>query len=311
MSQQKAIVDKLLTNVSSAYRPDGYVADMFLPTARSMQKTGKLGILGKDHLRIESSIIGGDGAYPRVKSVVRSTDSYSIEGHGLHDIVTEDDYSNVELPFDAENEKTLGLTTKLALEKEYSLANALSDTAILTQNTTLAGSSQFSDYLNSDPISVFATARAAVKAGCGVPADTAIIPWEVINKIKYHPQFLASLGYKDKRPGGLNYQEIADLLEVKRLLVPTCMYNSAKEGQTASLSAVWGKHIILAVAPQSAQKEQVSLGYNMVLIGRERRRVFKSPVSNPPNATQVLVDDHYDHFLSNVLAGYLIKNSIA
>lgn len=311
MSQQKASVDKLLTNVSSGYFPEGMISEKCLPTIRSVQKTGKLGDYGTDHLRIENSLIGGQGEYRRIRQIVRGSSTYSVEGHGLEGIVTEDDYSNVELPYDAEEDQVLNLTSKLALEKEKALADTLADTAVLTQNVTLSGSNQFDDYLNSDPLDVLSDARASVKSGCGVPPSCAIVPWEVFNKLKYHPAFLASLGFKDNRPGGLTMGEFAQILEVKKLWIPEISYNSAKEGQTAVLAPVWGKHIIMAVCPDSAAKRQVSLGYLVNLVGRDKRRVFKYSISNPPNALGILVDDHYDMFISNALAGYLIKNAIA
>ncbi len=308
----KAIQDLLLTSQSSAYIPEGLVADQVLPVINSMQSTGKLAAYGTQHLRIESDIKGGRGKYPRVESITRSTSSYSIEGHGLEGMVTEDDYSNVQDPFDAELDETMGLTSKLALGKEKALADTLTDTAILTQNTTLSGTSQFNDYANSDPLAVFMAAKAAIKAGCGAIDNlVGIMSWEVANAIQYHPAFLQMLGYNYARPGGLNYDEIAKILGVKKLYVPRASFESAKEGQSSVLAPVWGKHIVLGVLPDSAAKYQISLGYMIKFANRPVRRVTKWNINNPAFSKAILVDDHYDMVVSNVGAGYLIKNAIA
>lgn len=312
MAQQKAIQDILLSNVSSGYFPTGFISEDVLPVIRSKEKTGKLGKYGTAHLRVESTIIGGEGRYPRVKVQSRSTDSYSVEGHGLEGQVTEDDYSNVQQPFDAEKDEVLGLSTTLAVGKEKALGDTLGDTAILTQNTTLVGASQFNDSLNSNPLSVFNTAHLAIKDGCGEVANVAIIPWRVYQKgLKYHPQLLDALGYKDNRPGGIKENELADIFGVERIYIPKASYESAKEGQSSSLAEIWGRNIVFAVLPKTAQKYQVSLGYLVNLLGRDKRRVFKYPTQNPPNGKSILVDDHYDMFISNVGAGYLIKDAIA
>ncbi len=311
MAQMKAIVDKLLTNASSAYIPEGFISDSVLPTIQSKQNTGKLGKYGTDFLRIENTIRGGRGAYQRVDVIKRTTDSYDIEGHGLEGIVTEDDYDNVELPFDAEKDEVMGLSTMLAVGKEKALADTLTDTAVLTQNTTLAGTDQYSDYLNSDPIDDFNTARETVKAGAGIAPNVAILSWEVFNKLKFHPGLLDALGYKDNRPGGLKGQELADVLEVKKIFIAEAMYESAKEGQTGVLAPIWGKHMVFAVLPEQARKYQVSLGYLVRKMGRPSRRVTKWTVNNPPNSKAILVDDAYDMFISNALAGYLIKDAVA
>lgn len=311
MSQQSAIIDKLLTNVSSMYVPEGFISESLFPVVESMQKTGKLAKYGTDHLRIEQTIIGGQGKYSRIATVVRSNSSYSIEGHGLEGLVTEDDYSNVEKPYDAEADETLGITSTIMVGKEKGLADVLSDTAVLTQNTTLSGTSQWSDYANSDPVDDFITARKAVKDGCGFAPDLAVMSWDVFQILKYHPGILDALGYKDNRTGGLTGQEMADVLNVKRVLVGEASYESANKGQTSSLASIWGKHLIFAKMPAKAMKYQTSLGYCFKLKGRKARRVLKWSVNNPPNSKAILVDDHYDFCITNANAGYLIKDSVA
>lgn len=310
MSQLRAIVDKLLTNVSSMYVPEGYISEALLPFVGSAQKTGKLGKYGLGHLRVETSITGGRGMYRRVEPITRSSDSYEIEGHGLEGLVTKDDYRNVEKPFDAENDEVIGLVSQLWVEKEKVLADALADTGTLTQNTTLSGTSQLSDYDNSDPIGVFSTARAAVRTGCGKAPDTAWMDWAVKNKLKFHPALLDLLGFKDNRPGGLNDAELAMALDVKRVMIADVSYNSAAEGQNDSLAAVWGKHVWFGVLPAQAQVRQVSGGYRIGFNGSTPRKVYKYAVNNPPEATAILVEDEYDFFLKPT-ALYLVKNAIA
>lgn len=311
MSQMKAQVDKLLTDVSSAYIPQDYISEMILPTVQCAQYTGLLGKHGTAHLRIENTVKGGRGKYRRVETRQYTTQSFFIEGHGLEGMVTKEDYKNVEAPFDAERDEAIGLSTILWLEKEKALSDTLGDTAIITQNTTLSGTSQFNDYNNSSPIEVFRDARAAVKAGCGAKADTAIMSWDVQETLRFHPALLDSLGYKYDRPGGLTDEELARALLVKRVLVGDAMYESAAEGQTSALLPVWAKNIIFAVCPDKAAIMQISLGYMMRLTGSSPRKTYKEANFNPPGSTKLLVEDEYDMLISNAGAAYLIKNAIA
>jgi hypothetical protein len=311
MSQMKAMVDKLLTDVSSGYFPSEFICEKILPEVQSKQSSGKLGKYGTAHLRIENSLKGGRAKYRRVEAITRSTTDFYIEGHGLEGMVTQDDYDNVEDPFKAEEDETVGLTSMLWLEKEKLLADSLANTSVLTQNVTLSGSSQLSDYLNSDPIAAFAAARLAVRNGCGAPPDTGIMDWGVWNKIRFHPAILDALGFKDNRPGGLTESELASAMGVKQLLIGQAVYESAAEGQASSLQPVWGKHIIFAVCPAKAQVRQLSLGYMVRKTGTTPRKVYKQSVFNPPGSTEILVEDNYDMLFSNAGAGYLIKNAIA
>ncbi len=211
MSQLKAQVDKLLTSVSSGYFPKGFICEMVLPEVKSAQSSGLLGKYGTGHLRIENTVSGGRGKYRRIETQARTTQAFLIEGHGLEGMVSKADYRNVEDPFDAERDETNGLTSVLWLEKEKMLADTLTSTAILTQNTTLSGTSQFSDYNNSDPISVVSTAINAIIDGCGTDEDIAmILDVKTFKKLRFHPMLLDALGYKQNRPGGLKEQEMAD-----------------------------------------------------------------------------------------------------
>jgi hypothetical protein len=311
MSLLKAQVDKLLTNVSVAVKSEGLIGDMVFPAVQSAQSSGKLGKYGTDHLRLERSITGGRGQYRRVEVVSRTSDTYLIESHGLEGLVTEDDYRNVEQPFEAESDETAGLTSVIALEKEKILADAIFSTSIITQNTTLSGTSQYDDYLNSNPIVDFSTARGTVLDGCGAEANAAIVPWKVWNILRFHPAMLNALGFKDNRPGGLSKQELAIAMGVDEIMVPSAVYESAKEGQTSSLSQIWGNSILFYRKPVGGApaKMQMSLGYQMRLTGRTRR-VFKYSVNNPPNSNAIIVDDSYDFLIAYVKSAYLIKDAI-
>lgn len=309
--QMSAQVDKILSGVSNGYFPSGYISEAILPMVQVDQYTGKLAKYSNSHLRIERSITGGEGKYRRVTPITRTQDSYEIEGHGLEGLVTKRDKKNLDKPYDAEKDEVLGLTAQIWLEKEKLLADTLGDTSVITQNTTLSGTDQFSDYTNSDPIDVFNTAVNAVYLGSGMAPNFAAMDWKTARILRYHPVLLESLGYKDNRPGGLTDDEIAKALGIKKVFAAQVIYNSAKEGQSDSLAAVWGKNIVLGVAPDRAVPYQVSLGYRLQLRGEGPRKVYKYAINNPPGSTGILVEDEYDYLIANTGAGYLIKDAIA
>lgn len=311
MAQLKAQVDKLLTNVSSALIPQGYVSEALLPKIAVVQSTGLLGKYGNAHLRIEHSLMGGRGKAKRVESITRSTQTYIMEQHGLEGVVTADDYRNVEKPFDAERDEVMGLSTLLWLGKEKALADSLGSTSVITQNTTLSGTAQFNDYANSDPIGKFKTARQTVRSGCGLPPNTAVMDWAVMNTLAYHPGILAALGFTYNRAGQLSEVELAKAMGVDKLLVAKAVYNSANEGQPDSIGAVWGKNIVFGYLPDAAVPYQKSLGYYLVYSDQKPRQVYKFAIDNPPNSTGIIVQDAYDMLISDVSCGYLIKNAIA
>lgn len=309
-SQSGAIQDMLLTSFSNKITPIGFIAEKVFPLVNVVQSTGKLGKYGTSHMRIVDTITGGKNKYPSVQTRSFNTETYSIEKHGLEDIVTEEDYANVQQPFDAERDTTEELITLLQVSKEKGLADTLTDTGVVTQNVTLAGTSQLSDFTNSDPLDDFNTARGTIYSSAGIPPDTVIMSWLVYNTIRFHPALLDKLGFKEARVGGLTDQELARALMVDRILIGAATYESAKENQTSNIQPIWNKDIVFGVLPESVSKRQMTAGYRFQQFGAPRR-VFKSAVNNPPNATEILCDDSYDQVISQTGALYLIKDAIA
>lgn len=311
MAQVKAMVDKLLTNVSNAYIPSGYISEEALPTLSVKQKTGKIGKYGTSHLRIVGSKMSGRGKAPRFEPIIRNVDdTYSIETHGLEGLVTEDDYDNVEEPFDAEKDETAGLTSAIWLEKEYAFKTAVTDTSVITQNVTLSGTDKWSDYTNSDPLDDVKTAQNTVLDGCGFNPNRAIISLKLYNTLKYHPKILSALGFAQNRAGLLSKEDIMKALDVEFLHIGSVSYETAKLGQTSSMQQMWNSDAVFYYAPKTAGKYQKSLGYYMQLSGRGARRVYKYPIDNPPNSKGIIVQDSYSFELTDPKCAYLIKSAI-
>ena len=307
----KAQVDKLLSNVSNSYQSAGFVSELILPMISPAQYSGLLGGYGNNHLKLEGMLAGGLGKYKNVNPITTTQTPYNIGSYGLEGFVSARDRANYDQPFEAERDMVAGLTSLITIFKEVTLASTMANTAILTQGTTLTGTNQWNDYTNSTPIGDVNAAKVAIKNSTGVLPNFMVLDWAVANTLKYHPQLLNNLGFNFARPGGLTAQEIAMALDIEKIYVATCNYDSAKEGQTSIFVPIWGKNAYFGYAPNSAAPFQASLGYRLQKSGTSPRRVFKYTVNNPPDTTAILVDDEFQFFLSNPLAAYRITNSIA
>lgn len=311
MAVTKALIDKYLTGASKMITPEGFIGEGLLPVIKVKQNSGKLAGYGTDHLRILNVVMGGRGKAPRFSNMTRSSDSYFIENHGLEGMVTKDDFDNVEDPYDAREDEMIGLVTVLKLSREKALADNFTSTSVMTSNETLSGISQFSDYVNSDPLSKFKTAQESVYDSTGVAPDTAVMSWKVANTLVYHPGILDALGFTQNRAGTLTERELAQAMKVQNIKVGAPKYESANLGQTSSLADVWGKDIVFCKLPAVAQKHQVSLGYTVRKGNESPYETSRWQMNNPRGAEGILVTDNYDDLLSNVGAAYLIKDAIA
>ncbi len=314
MSIVAAQISKLLTNVSNKINPEGFLSEEIFPVLNVKQQSGKIGKHSKDHLRIVNTVVVGAGKAPKIEISYATASTYYIDTHALRAQVTKEDYANVELPFKAEEDRTSALTILLKLSKEKALADTLADTAVVTQNVTLSGTGQLSDYANSDPIGKFLTAREAVLEGCGFEPNVAWMDTKVAGRLAFHPGILEALGYTQARAGQLSPEELAKAMGVEKLLIGKAVYNSAHLGQTDALGRVWGKHIWFGHIPKAAGLDQQSAGYHVKFAGEGSYKVFKEAVSisnGMPTSTDILTTDDYDQVLTDVTCLYLIKNAIA
>jgi hypothetical protein len=306
----KAQVDKLLSGVLMAYKPEGFICEEIFPEVKHTQYSGKLGKLTNSHLRIQNTVMGGKGAARRIDVITRLTDSFEIESHGLEGLITPRDKKNFEDPFDAEKEESTALGLAMQIGKEKSVADTLTDNSIITQGVTLTGEARFNDYVSSDPLAKFNIASQTIEDAIGVAPNVAIMNAKVRRYLRRHPAIIEFIRGKVQPGARLTDAELAEVMDVERVLVASAKYNSAKEGQTDVLKNIWGNHIVFGVLPAKAEVGQMSGGYQVRLQGSAPRQVRKWAVNNPPDSDAILCTDEYDMLLSNAAAFYLIKDAV-
>lgn len=311
-TQLRAIVDKLLSNVSQKIVPEGYIAEMILPMIPVTQFSGLLGGYSNDHLRISSTITSGKTPFGRIDVEATTSDGYKLQQHGLSDLLTIEDFANFEQPFDARVDSVDALTTKLWLQKESELATVLGDSAVLTNGVALTGNDRWDVvHTDSNPIQDINTGQKSIQAATGRTADTLIVNFGVFQALTYHPTILDRLGFKHTRVGQVTAEELAKVFNLKRVLIGLAVFNDSVKGQSDNIVNVWGNFAVLAVAPTQATKRQVSLGYRLQKSGTAPRQVFKHIPGNPPEAEEIMVRDVYEQLITNVGAAYLIKTAIS
>lgn len=306
MAQTKALVDKLLTNVSNGIFPAGYIADKVLPDLTVKQKSGLIGQYGNSHLRASDDLIGGESQARRAEPIVRSSLTYLLETHALEGVVTADDYANVEQPYDAEADEVAGLTHLILTNKEKAFADQMMSTSVFTGRTTTPGTKYGNS--SSDPLADFKTAQNAIVDSVGMQPNAVVMSQKVFNILKYHPQLADVLGFKYNQIGSLSALDIANALNVEEVLIANAPWNTAKEGQSDAISQIWADSILFYVKPKAAAKYQVSLGYSMKMGGDLGRSVFKYDLNNPPGSSGIIVQDTYQCKIVNAKAGYLLNS---
>ena len=309
MANQPTFIDQALTAVSNAWENDDadFIADQLFPVVKVKKTTFKVGKYGKDGLRLPSnSLRTGESKAKRVNLTRGYDDIGPLQEHSLSDFITKDDYSMTDDPFDPESDSVENIKSIMALIDEKDLASQLTNTSIVTQNTTLSGASQWNDYDNSDPI---ANIVAGITTGKFVTYNTIAMGQEVWYTLSQHPVILDRLKWSER--GVVTQEAFLSLLApygITKLLIGKAKENSGKEGLADVVGSVWGKNVILAFVQPKPGRKKVNGGYKFQL--EKGAEVTREAKANP-NGTELVNTDYYGHFLLSADCFYLIKNATA
>lgn len=302
-------VDPMLTNVAIAYSNDAYIAEQVFPSFNVAKQSGKHFIYDQGRFRLNKTLRAGGSPSNEVTLSLTTGTAYLADDHSQKMFVTDEDVSNAITPTDPYQDATEFLMDQQMVAKEYELAAMLADTAVLTQNTTLSGTSQWSDYNNSDPIANIETAKQTIHAAIHVTPNLLILGKQVWDKLKNHPAFMERVKYSAL--GVMTEQLLAEIVGVEKVVIGGAAYTNSVEGQTETTTYIWGKHAILAyVNPRIAPKLMtLGLTYTWKTLIVERLR---GSSEEDRKGTYVRVGDYYyDLKLVAAGAGYLIKNAVA
>lgn len=305
-------VDQALTNLSQAWMNDSadFIAEKIFPVIPVDKKTGKYWAYNKDNLIVPSSTLRTGEAQTQRASFGKSLNDFGpLSEHALKDFVSKDEYEMTDSPLNVDTDVTNFLNGQMAIAEEQDLATMLSDTAIVTQNTTLSGTSQWSDYSNSDPIADIKAGAVAMRTAALKVPNTAFMSWEVWMQIIDHPAILDRL--IRTQFGVVTEADVLRLLApygITKLFVGKVQKNTAAKGQTATLGSVWGKHFWLGYVTDTPGLREVNGGYTLRLNNGkyvDRHDLFD------PKGSEIRNNDYFDQMLFAAEVFYLIKNAVA
>ena len=307
-----------LTNVSLAYKNDAmsFIAERIAPKVQVVKTEGTIYSYGADNLRVLNTIRSRGGNSKGVDWTITKATHYNLEDHSIHDYIPWEDYANEEKPIDLQIDNTNILTELIVIAKEYSLAQAMQDISIMTNNITLTGTDKWSDYINSDPIEDILVGINAVKSRTGKIPNTLILAWDAYLKLMYHPKI------KDMFPASpiITAQMLKDGLTqifpmIKNLEIGMANYNNSNAGAAMNLTEIWTKTAIVAYIEPNPTKRSRTLAYTYQrdmsrLVDFVSGKGGKDIELVKRKSDFIQVSDEYDQVLVDVNCGYLIKNCI-
>lgn len=235
---------------------------------------------------------------------------------GLDDLVPNDEVE----AFNAQNMAGFSLPNPLAksvslitglilLDREIRVANLVNTlgTYLAAQRTTLVGTSQWSDFTNSNPLD-------ALLAALDIPImrpNTVVMGQAVWTKLRQHPRLIQAANASAQTGGAITRQDLADLLEVRSVLIGSGFANTAAKGQAPSFSRVWGKHCaLLYVSEDQANADQPTFGFTGQF-GTRIAGTFPETQKGLRGGQRVRVGESVLEVISSQESGYFFQNAVA
>lgn len=304
--QQDVVVDPALSNVSIKYTNETFIADLIFPIVRVEKQTGKYYVYDKSNLRVDKTNRAAGSGANEIDVGMAARGTFICDDHALKGFVADEVQDQADAALNPLIDETENITEKLLLDREITLATMLASTGNMTQNTTLSGTSQWSDYNNSDPIADVRTARTTIHTNTFKRPNTMFMSKTVFDVLVDHPAVIERIKYSQL--GVVTAELMARVFQVDKIIVGEAGYNSAAEGQTDSLAYVWGKHCWLAYISPVIRLKMLTLGATFTY----KTRIVKRWRDEDREGTYVRIgQDNYQQSLIAAACGYLIKNAIA
>jgi len=303
-------VDQALTEVSIAYRNAQLVADQLFPVVPVTKQSNKYFIYSKENFRALDDA-RRPGARANEIDWTLSTDTYFCEGHALAQALPDELRANADQAVDVDVDTTEVLTDLIYLQREIVVASKALDTSVITQNTTLSGNNQWSDFTNSDPLKAVEDQKTTIQKQIGQVPNALLVSYPVFLALRSHPKILERFKYT--QVGIIQPDHLKAVFNVDNFFVASAVKNTAQEGAADSLDYVWGKNALLFFKPPAAGRRTVSLGYQFSWLFGANTNGFlvKRYRDESRTADIVEVQLYYDAKVVAPGAGFLWQSAVA
>lgn len=321
--QRPFVVDPVLTAISVGFRNTAMmkIADLVLPRfGVSAEKFKWIEYPMGEAFNTPDARVGRLG---QVNQVIFSgtENTASVDDYGLDTPIP---YSDLQAAadaraqgrssFDPEAHATAMLTDTIENIREARVASTVFNlnTYASDKRITLSGTSQFSDYTNSDPISVIKTGLAATTI---LTPNAMVMGRDVWNRLNSHPKIVNAIKGNVSNAGIVSREQFLELFAgegISQLLIGDAMVNTAKPGQTPAYARAWGKHIALIHQNPMATVEGggITFGLTAEYGGRLSGRI-EDPDIGLNGGFRIRTGERVKELIIAKDVGYFIQNAVA
>lgn len=310
-------INEQYTSVAIAYTNTTLIADDVLPpTPVGNREFVYLRHNKDDGFTVPNTLVGRRGTPSQISfgaaELTDKTEDYALDDPIPYDDVEAAKASNIAGLTDPVGKSVEYLTNLLLLDKEIRVAGVVFNSATypVANRILLSGTSQFSDYTNSNPVS---TLLGYLDTPLMRPNMLAIgqDAWRVLRQ---HPRVVESVkasGAGLGAQGTVMREALAELLELDQVLVGQGWVNNAKRGVAASYQRVWGKHIAMFYRDSLAGPQRgTTFGFNAMWGSR-----ISGQISDPDIGMRGGIKNRVGLSCKEVISapdlGFFVQNAVA
>ena len=303
-------IDQALTNISIGYKNDAYIADLIFKPVSVNKRSDKYYVYGKERFR-QVDDRRAPGSEANEVNWRLSNDQYYAEGHALRHPISDEEVQNADDIFTLQSDATELLTDMILLNKEVDAASKLLNPDNFDSGLSVALSTKWSDYSNSNPIVDIEEAKQEVHKRSGLRVNTLVISEPVLSVLKVHPKLIEQVKYTQL--GVLTVDLIKTLFGVDQILVGSALKSTATNpGQSDVLNYIWGNSAVLAYVPPTPGKKTPAIGYSFMWNKDGQGAVnVRSWYDQARRATITEVERWYDQKIVSNVAGFLFSDVIS
>ncbi len=189
------------TRLGLAYPATGLVGEQLFPVVPVRKQSDKYYVFGREAWLPETSDYRAPGTEANeIPGFQLSLDTYFAQEHSLQIAVTDEERENTDSPMSPDRDGTELVTSKILLGRELAMYREVTDATKYASglSVTLSGTTQWNDYVNSDPISNIKTAKRAVHAKVFFEPNVAVIPYQVMSVLEDHPDLIERIKYSER-----------------------------------------------------------------------------------------------------------------
>jgi hypothetical protein len=299
--QGQVYVDPLLGNLSVAYKNPNYVADLVFPEVQVQKLTGFYFTYDKSKFVAPNTYRAPSTRANRVNFGLTKTAYGPLLEHSLEQDIPDEILDQEQAPFDANIDTMEDVTERILLDKELDAYTQLST----SPDVTLSGSSQWSSFGTTDPIQDVQTGIDTIQQNALVHANTLLLSYPVFAKLRNHPAIIERIKYSER--GIVTEDVLASVFGIDTVIVAKAEQNTANEGQSSSMSYVWGKNAALLYIQPTPGIRSITYGYTL----RRGPRMVERWDDRAVKAQFVRVTDWYQQMIVASAAKYFIASAVA